>query len=113
MVSVGQQKQVVKFEKLTTSLTETGRTQEEYVEFLTTWGHLKKKSGHRGYEANQSTLEGKWELTVRFQTALENEVWKSMRVIINNRVFTFVNMELVNEVQKKYYVFDLNERTNG
>lgn len=115
MVSIGQMKSIVKFEENQPITDATiGRKKDNYVEFLTAWGKLRKITGRRGFEAFQSNLIGKWELHVWFQTALENKVWKSMRVVVSsNRFFTVENITIEQEDERKMYVFILNETTSS
>lgn len=113
-VTIGELKSVVKFERNEPTVNSTGRRVDNYVEFLTTRGRLKKLNGIRILEGLQADLVGKWELVTRHQPALENNVWKSMRVVVNsNRFFSLESMTLEEEVQKRFYRFILNEITSS
>lgn len=114
MVAVGQRKTLVKFEENQPTDLGNGRKKDQYVEFLTCWGYLRKMSGSRAFEAFQGQLKGKWECVVQWQSALENKVWKSMRIVVSsNRFFTVDSIELVEEDEKKDYRFILNETTSS
>jgi hypothetical protein len=114
MVALGQRKTLAKFEENQPIDLGNGRKQDNYVELLTSWGRLRKITGRRGLEALQGQLIGKWELTTAFHSALENKVWKSMRIVAsNNRVFTVESIELQDEENRRDYVFILNEKSNA
>lgn len=113
-IAIGELKSVVKFEKNEPTLNDTGRKVDNYVEFLTTRGRLRNINGYRQLEGYQADLVGKWELVTRHQPALENNVWKSMRVVVDgNRFFSLESIEVIKEVQKTYYKFILNENTSA
>jgi len=113
-VAIGKRTSIVKFEENQPVDLGNGRKKDQYVEFLTAWGALRKITGRRGFEAFQSNLIGKWELVVNWQQALENKVWKSMRVVVsNNRFFTVESITVDEEEYKKDYVFILNETTSS
>ena len=115
MVGVGQRARTrVKFEENDPTDLGNGRQKDNYVEFLTCWGFLRKMSGSRAFEAFQGQLKGKWELVVMWQSALENKVWKSMRIVVSsNRFFTVDSIEVIQEGKKKDYRFILNETTSS
>lgn len=114
MVAVGKRKTLIKFEENEPIDLGNGRKKDNYVEFLTSWGYLRKMSGSRAFEAFQGQLAGKWEMVTGFQTALENKIWKSMRIVVSsNRFFTVDSIELIEEDEKKDYRFILNETTSS
>lgn len=109
MVPIGQMRSVVKFEKNTPVDTDSGGQIDSYTELLTTYGHLKKKGGGRSQEEGDVFLNSTYELTCRFQTALDNQLNTSVRAVINNKFFTIHSFEQIDE-KRFYYKFILKEQ---
>lgn len=107
MITTGQLRQVVKFEKNNPASTDTGGQTEAYVELLTTRGYLKSRSAGRSLVASQLLALSSHELVCRFQTALENALDSSVRVVINNQFYTIADWRQ-DEEKRYYYVFQLN-----
>ena len=82
---------------------------DNYVEKLIAWGELKKNSGNRTNEANETVLNSAWTWTVRLSDDLETYINKSSRWVIQNRFFTIVSYELIDQ-KRFYYKFNLTER---
>lgn len=113
MVAIGELKSNIRFEKSVATTNDLGRKVEAYEGFLTTKGRLRKLSGNRPFIAFQSSWMGKWELVVRWQQQLENQMWKSNRVLAsNNRVYSIEEVHPVDEERKRWMVFILNESSS-
>ena len=82
---------------------------EHYVEKLICWGELKKSTGNRNNEVNETVLNSAWTWTVRFSEDLETNINKSSRWVIQNRFFTITSYEIVDQ-KRFYYKFNLMER---
>lgn len=104
---IGQLRSRVKFEQNAPTTLGAGK-KDAYTELLTTWGELKKNSGQRVADALSEKLISSYTLHVRKQEALANGLDKKTRVVINNRFFTIVSYELVQQKQF-FYKFELKE----
>jgi head-tail adaptor len=90
-----------------------GRITENYVDTLTRFGALRKITGRKGFEGLQLGLIGKWELIVRYESALINIVWKDMRVKSGTRLFMLDSApDKDDEVSPAYLTFILNEKSS-
>src|SRR4051812_17530408 len=67
--------------------TATNRRADNYVDIMTRFGRLRMINGKRGLEGLRPDLIGKWELILRYETALLNILWKDMRVKHGSKVF--------------------------
>lgn len=105
---IGQLRQIVKVERNEPTQLGAGM-KDHYVEFLTTRGRLRNLGGNRALSFGEANIEDRWELIVRFQVLLENDVNKSMRFVINNMIFTINTFYLIDE-KRRYYRFLLNEK---
>jgi len=98
----------VKFERNDPQPTETGGEVDQYSELLTTRGYLRTRSGNRSLADGELLLYSSHELTCRFQQALENELSKDVRILINNAFYTISAWALTDE-KRFYYTFQINQ----
>lgn len=82
---------------------------DNYVEWVTTRGKLVPMSAGRALSLGEASIEGRWELWVRFQVEIENYISKSQKLVINNKFYTLTRYELIGE-KKRYYYLQLNEK---
>jgi hypothetical protein len=86
---------------------------DDFDEDITTWGSLKKYSGSRGLEYGEIVEDNRYEMVVRYRTALfnvlHNEQVKKIRIFIeDNRKFAIATWEKLEEEQV-WIKFILNE----
>lgn len=99
---------VVKFEHNIPTNDAAGGQVDYYSELLTTRGYLRKSNGFRNLEAGETLLNSSYVMFCRIQSALANEINETLRVLCDNRFFTIVSYEQVD--QKNFmYKFRLNE----
>lgn len=99
---------IVKFEKNEPIETDSGGERDVYVEFLTTRGYLRTRSGSRSLAEGDVLMFTSHELICRFQPPLENELRLSVRIVIDNRFYTISSWEMTDE-KKFYYRFQINQ----
>lgn len=105
---IGQRRCIVRFERNVPTALGAGK-KDDYEEFLTTRGKLSKMRGNRSLSFGEANIQNQWELYVRFEVALENDLSKSMRLLIDNMIFTIDSWELVDQ-KRRYYRFVLNQK---
>lgn len=105
---IGKLRQVVRFEVNNPTKLGAGM-KDDYDELLTTRGMLRKFNGNRSNVMGEATLQSQWQLICRFQLDLSYYVGKSMKVLIDNMIFTIDKYELIDQKQR-YYSFTLNEK---
>ena len=86
-----------------------GGEKSAYVEFLTTRGYLRSRTGNRSLQAGQTEVNSSHELTCRLFEGIENELSKDLKIVIDNRFFTITDWQKVDE-KRFYYTFQLTER---
>lgn len=105
---IGSLRQVVRFERNVPTVLGAGK-KDDYEEFLTTRGALSKIKGNRSLSFGEANIQNQWVLFVRFETALENDLSKSMRLLIDNIIFTIDTWSLVGQ-KRRFYRFVLNQK---
>jgi len=105
--SIGQLRQVVKFERNEPVQLGAGR-RDNYVEMVTCRGKLTKKRSSRDQDLADALLRGGWTCEVRFQAGIENYIGKSIRLVIDNMFFTPTGYELIDQKRHRY-LLHLNE----
>lgn len=106
--TIGQMRQVIKFEIPAKSADNTGGQFEQYDEYYTTRGFIRKRRGYREFADGYDTSVNILELWCRWRQTLENEISKDMRVVYEARMFAIDNYDLVDE-QRRLYKFELTE----
>jgi len=104
---IGKLRQIVRFEKNSPTQLGAGK-KDDYDILCTTRGMLRKKRGNRSQSFGEALLESQWELFVRFENTLTNDLGKSVKVVIDNMFFTIDSFELIDQ-KLRYYYFVLNE----
>lgn len=104
---IGQMRQIARFEKNEPTQLGAGK-KDNYQPFTTTRCWLKRKSGNRFASLGEAVLGTQWEMGCRAYAELTNDLSKSIKVLINNMIFTVESYELVGE-KNHYYYFVLNE----
>ncbi len=108
---IGKLREVIKFEKNIPGETESGGETDSFAEFLTTRGMLRKKRGNRGLEAGAVLLTSDYELVVRYQKDIaDNLAGDSIRIVAQNRFFTIDSYDIY-EQRFNFYVFQLSEQS--
>lgn len=108
-VSIGQMRHVIKFERFTGAHTGTGGTTDNHTELLTTRGSFVQiTGGNRILDAGETIWFKRYESYVFMQQALDNELMKSLRVLVRNRLLSIESYEIVNQ-QDFLYKFILTE----
>ena|SRR5581483_8017373 len=108
MSTIGEMRQVIKFQKNTPVDDDAGGQADNYGDLLTTRGKLRKSRGYRSLEAGETLLNSSYVLECRIQAALVTQIDQSLRVVCDNQVFTIVSCEQID--QKNFmYRFILNE----
>lgn len=115
MVSIGEMRSVIKFEKNQPVNTPGGPGfTDSFTEFLTARGCLKKNNGNRVLSTGEIVEDNRFTLTVWFQAALFNELFsasvKSLKVIVSNRKFTIASWTELIEDNQRQIEFKLNEQ---
>lgn len=108
--SIGLLREVVKFERNNPTDTDSGGQEDAYTEFLTTRGKVRQKgTGNRSLEAGTVLLNNQFEVIVRFQDALNNELTAdgTVRIVYNNRFFTIHDWRIYEE-RFRYIVFSVS-----
>lgn len=105
---IGDLRQVVKLER-NEPVRQGAGMKDNYVEWVTTRGKLVKYTGSRLLQQGEGVIVNRWDLWIRFQSAVENYIGKSDKLIINNMFFTVVTYELVGE-RKRMYHFVLSQK---
>jgi hypothetical protein len=72
-------------------------------------GRLRKLGGNRTNDFGEVSFSNRWEWIVRFETAIETNLFKSSRWVIENRFFTIDSYELMGN-RKRFYRFVLTEK---
>lgn len=110
-VDIGKLREVIKFEKNAPNDTASGGQLDNWSEFLTTRGMLRKKRGDRGLEAGAVLLNSEYELVVRYQKDIaDNLAGDKIRIVAQNRFFTIDSYDIY-EQRFKYYIFQLSEQS--
>lgn len=82
---------------------------DSYVTVLTCRGRLQKINGNRYFDQAETTINSSWEWICRFQNAINSvSNKKSMRWVIDGRMFSVNNYELIDQ-KRRYYRFVLLE----
>lgn len=102
--AIGLFRERVAFRKNVPPSDDSGGEDDNYSTFLTTRGYLRKTSGNRTLEASQAVNNSTYELWVRYQDALANEIKPSLRAIIDGKNFTCHDVEVIAE-RDSYYKF--------
>src|SRR5688572_5564415 len=105
---VGQMKKVVTFKQNTPS-TQGAGGKDSYSDLLTTRGYLKKSSGSRNPAYSDILGDNSWTLIVRKQAALTSALSMSLKIEIDNKLFTIQSWEDVNE-DNALYKFSLTQQ---
>lgn len=107
-MDIGQLNKIVTF-KVNTPTTQGAGKKDAYTTLLSTRGSLKQLSSSRQL-AYGSISEGvRWELVVRYETELEDNLDMSLKVEYSGRTFTIDSWEKVGE-KRFYYKFILSEQ---
>lgn len=107
---IGKLREVIKFEKNSPTETASGGETDSFAEFLTTRGMLRKKRGNRGLEAGAVLMSSDYELVVRFQKDIaDNLAGDSIRIVAQNMFFTIDSVDIIDQ-KFRYYVFQLSEQ---
>lgn len=109
-MGVGNLHKVVLFRKNTPSALGAGSV-DSYSDLLTTRGSLKKLNGSRGLSFGEVFESNSYELIVRVQTLLEQNLRMDMKVVIDGRTFTLSSYDMMDE-KRFYYKMILNEQRN-
>lgn len=110
-MEVGNLNKVVVFKKNTPGDLGAGGV-DSYTTLLTTRGSLRKINGSRSLSYGEVSEGNRYEMVVRFQTALEAGIKVNMRVEIGSRVYIIESFEMIEE-RRRYYKIMLNEKLNG
>lgn len=106
--TIGQMKHVLKWEKPIKDPDNTGGQDEQYEDWFTGRGYLKKISGVRkfqsGYDESVNVYDG-WAV---WRHALEAEISKDVRIVFDNRSFSIQHFDLVDE-KRRIYKFELKQ----
>ena len=109
-MGVGNLHKVVLFRKNTPGTLGAGGS-DSYSDLLTTRGSLKKINGSRGLSFGEVLESNSYELIVRVQTLLEQNLRTDLRVVIEGRTFTISSWDKMDE-KRFYYKIILNEQRN-
>lgn len=82
---------------------------DNFMPLLNTRGCLRQESGRRVNEQGEAIITKSWVLYTRFQDNLNNNVSKSMRFVVDNRIFAVASYSLVDQKQR-YFRFVLNDK---
>lgn len=72
-------------------------------------GRLRKLGGSRRNDFGEVSFSNRWEWIVRFEAAIENNLFKNSRWVIDNRFFTVDSYELMDN-RRFFYRFILTEK---
>lgn len=114
-IQAGQLRDAVRFEKNTPIQDGKGGERDDYDTFLTTRGYLAKASGRRSLEADEIVLNSEYELAVRYESALNNELNggnSDLQIVVNNRFFTITSFDNP-ENGNIFFIFKLSEMQRG
>lgn len=102
---IGQLKQVVRFDKNIPTPLGAGFA-DVYTTLLTTRGHLKKVSGQRANSFGDVEHVDRFDLYVRYQTDLDENLRTDTKIVIDEKTYTIQTYERVGE-KSFYYHFVL------
>lgn len=107
-MAVGQLNKVIVF-KQNTPIQKGAGKEDAYTTLLTTRGSMKQLSSSKGLYYGEISEGARWELMVRFETALASALNMSLKVEYDSRTFTIDSWEKIGE-KRFYYKFILSEQ---
>jgi len=88
-----------------------GQVDGDFSTYANTRGYLRRKSGNKAIVFGDIALNNSWELYVRFQINIQQNLRADNKIIIDiSRVFKVEGFELIEE-DRMYYRIDLTEQT--
>lgn len=102
--TIGQMRDVIKFESVSKNSDGTGGQEEGYSEWFTTRGYLLKKSSTRAFQSGYDASIKVYDLWVPWRNEFEQGVSKDVRVIFEARSFSIDTFEMVGERRRLYHL---------
>ena len=106
--TIGQMTQVIKWERVNKASDSTGGQDEQFVDWFTGRGYLKRMNSFRkfnsGYDESVNVYQG-W---VMWRSELETDLTKDIRIVFDNRILYVQSYNLINE-KRKMYELELKE----
>lgn len=83
--------------------------EDGYATLVTTRGQLRKKSSYRNLQGGELGFNNQYELIVRYQQTIEDNMRSDLKVLIDSVTYTIAGWEKTGE--KRFYLkFDLNRQ---
>lgn len=102
--TIGEMRDVVKWEMVNKASDTTGGQEEQYVDWFTGRGKMKKLSEERKLYAGYDQMVEVYDGWFAWRSAIENDLTKDVRIMYDNRFFTVQNYELVDEQRRIYRI---------
>jgi head-tail adaptor len=107
--TIGEMRQVVKFENVTKTTDATGGNEEGFSDWFTCRGCLQKNNSRRPFEMGVDIIVNDYDLFIPWRSEFESDISRDTQVIFQNRNFSVVNWELIQE-ERRVYKIHLKER---
>ncbi len=107
-MGVGELNKIVVF-KSNTPTTQGAGAKDGYSTLLTTRGRLRKLSGARNLTFGELVESSSYELKVRYEQTLADNIKRNMKVEIDGKIYTIDSVEQVEE-KRKYFLIALKRK---
>jgi hypothetical protein len=106
--TIGQMRQVIKFEIPAKDPDNIGGQLEQYDELYTTRGYFRERRAFRDFSDGKDSMINILEMWCSWRQVLESEISIDLKVIYEARIFGIESFRLVDEKRRLYY-FELTE----
>lgn len=100
--TIGEMRDVIKWERVVKSDDESAGQNEQYLDWFTGRGKMKRMSSARKLNSGYDEMVEVYEGWVQWRHAIESDLVKDTRIVFDNRIFSIQNYGLVDEKRRIY-----------
>lgn len=102
--TIGEMKDVLKWERVNKASDTTGGQNEQYVDWFICRGKVKEMSNARKFNSGYDETVSVWQCWIPWRSEFEAGVTKDTRVVYDNHILSVETYKLVNEKRRMYYI---------